>query len=54
MIWMPAEPSTTVQAIMDDESYFINIRPLEKKFDFLRGKVPGRLEIQADSEKNRR
>ena len=39
---------------MDGESYFINIRLLEDFFDFLRGKVPGTLEIQADSEKNRR
>ena len=54
MIWMPAEPSTTVQAVLDDESNFINMRLLEDFLDFLRGKVPGRLEIQADSEKNHR
>ena len=29
MIRMPAEPSTNVQAVMDDESYFTNIWLLE-------------------------
>ena len=51
---MAEKPTTTVQAVMDGESYQINIQLLEKNFDFLRGKVPGTLEIQAASEKSRR
>ena len=39
---------------MDGESYFINIRLVEDFFLISRGKVLGTLEIQADSEKNRR
>ena len=54
MIQMLAEPSTTVQVVMDNESYFINIGLKEDFLDFLRGKVPGGLEIQAELEKNRR
>ena len=49
-------PSATVQAVMDDESYFTKIQPWEVFFfffDFLRGKVVGRLENQADSKKHR-
>ena len=39
---------------MDGESFLINIRLLEDFFfDFVREKVPGTLEIQADSEENR-
>ena len=56
MIRMPAESSTTFQAVMDDESYiyFINTRLLEDLFVFLKRKGARRWEIQADSEKNRR
>ena len=55
MIRMPKEPSTNVQAVMDDESYFKNICFFERFFRISwapGGKVPERLEIQADSEKN--
>ena len=51
--WWLKKPTTTVQAVMNGESYFINIQLWEDFFDFLRGKMPGTLEIQADSEKNR-
>ena len=34
MVQRPAEPSTTVQAVMDDESFFINIRLWEGVFGF--------------------
>ena len=55
MIWTAAKPSATVQAVMDDESYFTKIQPWEVFFYyyFLRGKVVGRLENQADSKKHR-
>ena len=52
---MAEMPKTTVQAVMDGESYFMNIRLLEELFFlFPERKVPGTLEIQADSEKIRR
>ena len=35
---MPAQPSTTVKAEMDDESYFINIQLLENIFGFFERK----------------
>ena len=34
MIWTAAKPSATVQAVMDDESYFTKIRPWEVFFFF--------------------
>ena len=52
------KPATTVQAVMDGQSYFINIHSdfWRSLLNFLRGRVPwpGPLKIQADWEKNRR
>ena len=52
--WWMQKPTTTAKAVMDGESFFINIRLLGDFFDFLREKVPGTWKIQAVSEENPR